>query len=72
MAREKFEWAVEDVKSASLKLKGNTAISRGEYKEAFVVYGACMELSPHEPVYYLNCSATGLKLKLFKHAEEDM
>ena len=69
--REKREWAIQDAQSASLKLEGNAAFSRGDYKEAFIIYSACAQNSGHEPVYGLNRAAAALKLKLFMSAEED-
>ncbi|KAG6843153.1 hypothetical protein H0H93_002043, partial [Arthromyces matolae] len=71
MAREKAEWAAEDSKAASLKAEGNSAFKEGDYKQAFVIYSACMYLSPPEPLYALNRAAAGLKLRMFSTAEKD-
>lgn len=60
MAREKREWAEADAKSAKLKLQGNEAFKEGDYKTAFVIYSACMSLSPQEPLYPLNRVAVAL------------
>ncbi|KAJ7213034.1 hypothetical protein GGX14DRAFT_446120 [Mycena pura] len=70
MAREKREWAEADAKSAKLKLQGNEAFKEGDYKTAFVIYSACMSLSPQEPLYPLNRVAVALKLNLYTVAAE--
>lgn len=57
--------------AAALKLQGNAAFGRGEYKQAFIIYSACAKISEREPVFLLNRAAAALKLKLFKCAEED-
>ncbi|KAJ7762492.1 TPR-like protein [Mycena metata] len=71
MLREKREWAQADAKSAQLKIKGNEAFRDGDYKGAFIIYSACMQLSPHEPLYPLNRAAVALKLKMYETAVED-
>ncbi|KAK7001299.1 serine/threonine protein phosphatase 5 [Favolaschia claudopus] len=71
MMREKREWAEADAKSAQLKSEGNDAFKAGDYQSAFVLYTACMHLSGHEPLYFLNRAAVALKLKLYKTAAED-
>ncbi|KAJ7019225.1 TPR-like protein [Mycena alexandri] len=69
--REKREWAQADAKSAQFKIMGNKAFRDGDYKRAFVIYSACMHLSPHEPLYPLNRAAVALKLKMYETAVED-
>ncbi|ESK97504.1 serine threonine-protein phosphatase 5 [Moniliophthora roreri MCA 2997] len=71
MMREKREWAEADAKSAKLKNFGNEAFKKGDYEDAFVIYTACQELSPQEPLYSLNRAAAALKLKLFEIAIDD-
>ncbi|KAG6907983.1 hypothetical protein DXG01_006639 [Tephrocybe rancida] len=71
MLREKAEWAAQDAKAAALKKQGNAAFSKGDYKEAFLIYSACADLNPPESLYCLNRAAAGLKLKLFSLAEKD-
>ncbi|KAJ7162228.1 TPR-like protein [Mycena filopes] len=71
MRREKLEWAAADARSAQLKIKGNEAFQAGNYETAFVIYTACMHLSPHEPLYPLNRAAVALKLKMYETAVED-
>ncbi|KAJ6572136.1 hypothetical protein B0H19DRAFT_1256046 [Mycena capillaripes] len=70
--REKREWAEAAEKCAKLKDKGNGAFKSGDMKTAFVIYTACMRLSPvPEPLYPLNRAAVALKLKLYTTAVED-
>ncbi|KAF8143326.1 hypothetical protein K438DRAFT_1993949 [Mycena galopus ATCC 62051] len=69
--REKREWAEADAKSAELKIQGNEAFKREDYKTAYVLYTACMHLSGHEPLYPLNRAAVALKLKLYDTAVGD-
>ncbi|KAJ7282571.1 TPR-like protein [Mycena rebaudengoi] len=69
--REKREWAEADAKSAKLKIEANEAFKAGDYKTAFVIYTACIQLSGHEPVYPLNRAAAALKLKLYESAVND-
>ncbi|KAJ6594588.1 hypothetical protein B0H19DRAFT_974800 [Mycena capillaripes] len=71
MLREKREWAEADAKSAKLKVDGNEAFRTGDYKTAYVIYTACMQLSGHEPLYPLNRAAVALKLKLYEKAVAD-
>ncbi|KAK7060295.1 hypothetical protein VNI00_001060 [Paramarasmius palmivorus] len=71
MMREKREWAEADAKSAKLKTFGNDAFKKGEYQDAFVIYSACTEYSPQEPLYTLNRAAAALKLKLYTVAVDD-
>ncbi|KAJ6507400.1 hypothetical protein C8R47DRAFT_93036 [Mycena vitilis] len=71
MLREKREWAEQDAKSAQLKIKGNEAFKKGDYKTAYVLYSVCVIQSSHEPLYPLNRAAVALKLKLYKTAAKD-
>ena len=57
--------------AASLKEQGNVAFTQGNFKEAFLIYSACVELSPPEPLYPLNRAAAGLKLRLYQEVEKD-
>ncbi|KAJ7467030.1 TPR-like protein [Mycena latifolia] len=43
----------------------------GDYKNAFVIYTACILLTRHEPLYSLNRAAVALKLKLYTTAIND-
>ncbi|KAF9041940.1 TPR-like protein [Hymenopellis radicata] len=69
--REKKERAAADARSAKIKLEANEAFRKGDYKEAFVLYSVCCRLSGHEPLYFLNRAAAGLKLNLFAQALDD-
>lgn len=60
MLREKREWADADARSAKLKDEANDLFRKGEYKAAYIVYSACAQLSPHEPLYFLNRAAACL------------
>ncbi|KAJ7485038.1 TPR-like protein [Mycena galericulata] len=71
LLREKREWAAQDAKSTKLKEVGNAAFKKGDFKTAYIVYSACMRLSPWEPAYPLNRAAVALKLKLYERAIED-
>lgn len=63
--------AVLDAQSASLKPGGNAEFCRGDYKQALIIFSACVQNSGHEPVYRLNRAATAFKLKMFTVAEDD-
>ncbi|KAF5339252.1 hypothetical protein D9758_013321 [Tetrapyrgos nigripes] len=69
--REKREWAEADGKAAKLKDDANKAFREGNYKEAFVLYSTCMEISPQEPVYRLNRAAAALKLTMYETTIKD-
>ncbi|KAF9016762.1 hypothetical protein BDZ89DRAFT_1075319, partial [Hymenopellis radicata] len=71
MLREKMEWAAADARSAKIKLEANEAFRKGDYKEAFILYSVCCRESGHEPLYFLNRAAAGLKLKLYSQAVKD-
>ncbi|KAJ8091163.1 hypothetical protein PM082_004139 [Marasmius tenuissimus] len=69
--REKREWAEADAKSAKLKDEANAAFRKGDFKDAFLMYSTCMEISQHEPLYRLNRAAAALQLKLYTTAVKD-
>ncbi|KAF5339236.1 hypothetical protein D9758_013308 [Tetrapyrgos nigripes] len=55
--REKREWIAANAKAAKLKDKANEVFRKGDYEEAFVMYSACADITPDEPVYKLNRAA---------------
>ncbi|KAF8143325.1 hypothetical protein K438DRAFT_2029629 [Mycena galopus ATCC 62051] len=62
-------------KVEELKMKGNDAFKRGEYKTAYVLYTACLSLRHHDSkknlLYHLNRAAVALKLKMYDEAAKD-
>ncbi|THU84999.1 TPR-like protein [Dendrothele bispora CBS 962.96] len=68
MMREKMEWARQDTRSAGLKPIGNEAFSKGDFKEALIIYSVCIRESAQEDLYWLNLTAAALKLKLYDFA----
>ncbi|KAF9041934.1 hypothetical protein BDZ89DRAFT_1128629 [Hymenopellis radicata] len=71
-ARKKERAAADArTRSAKIKLEANEAFRKGDYKEAFILYSVCCQLSGHEPLYFVNRAAAGLRLNIFAQVLAD-